>query len=161
MILNSHFAYPVLLFVLIAKLFGITYSAYHLVIVILFALLPDIDFFYHGLVKKGKYDDTFKHHEWFTHWPVFYAPLLILLILFPSFNLLLICGAIYSHLILDSFFVNGIMWLHPFSKRKFAFFKIDHCHGWEWYKFYKTKPIYKIDMIATIIALVFLFSKFF
>ncbi|MFC1728408.1 metal-dependent hydrolase [Nanoarchaeota archaeon] len=155
----SHMSYPALLFVIISKLFGITYSISDLLILILFAALPDFDFLFHRLVKRGKFDAGFRHHDWFTHWPITYLPLVVLLIIFPTFKMLLAVLGLYSHFVLDLFLGNGIMWFYPFSKKKYGFFKITGCHGWDWFKVYRGKLIYKFDVIATIAIIVIVILK--
>ena len=61
MIILSHIAYPSLIFMILANLLGIEYSISHLMILIVFSMLPDIDLLFHLFVKKENYDiDIFK-----------------------------------------------------------------------------------------------------
>lgn len=159
MIILSHISYPTLLFVLLAKWLNLDYSVYHLAILILFSVFPDIDFLYHKFVKNGKYDYTFMHHKWVLHWPILYLPLVMAALLYPSQYLLLAIIGIYSHLVLDSFMSgDGIMWLYPFSRKFYNFFGegIRNRHGHEWLNAYRKTNIYKIDMVCFGILLLIL-----
>ena len=160
MIILSHASYPSLLFIIIAKLFHIQYSFSDLLILIFFSILPDFDFLFYRFIKRKKYDSNFQHRKWFTHWPITYIPLLILLFFFPSLELFLVCFGIFSHLILDTFLAgDGIMWFYPLSKKFFNFFakSTNGHHGPEWFNIYKKMTIYKIDILAFVILLLVLF----
>lgn len=158
MIFLAHAAYPALLFAIFAKFSSTTYSLFDFLILIFFSILPDLDFLFYKIFKKGKYDSDFQHHQWPSHWPIIYLPLFILLILFPNLKLFLICYGLLSHFIMDTFLSgDGIMWLYPFSKRFFSLCdkKTKGCHGIKWFKLYKKKTIYKIDLLG-FVALLFL-----
>jgi len=125
-------------------------------------VLPDLDFLFYKFVKKGRYDSNFRHRQWFTHWPITYAPLLVLLFFFPSFKLFLICYGLFSHLILDTFLAgDGMMWFYPFSKEFFNLCakKTNNHHGREWFDAYKGMAAYKIDILSFIVLLSILFLK--
>ena len=157
----SHTSYPSLLFIIIARLMDIQYALFDILILIFFSLLPDLDFLFHKFVKKKKFDLDFQHHKWFTHWPITYTPLLVLLFFYPNFKLFLICYGIYSHLILDTFLCgDGMMWFYPFSKKFFNFFskKTKGKHGRDWLNVYKKTLIYKVDIVAFVILLTVLFN---
>ncbi|MBU1906504.1 MAG: metal-dependent hydrolase [Candidatus Omnitrophica bacterium] len=160
MTILSHAAFPSLLFIIAAKLLHIQYFLSDVLILIFFSILPDFDFLFHRFIKKRKYDLNFQHHKWFTHWPITYALLLILLLFFPNLKLFLICYGLFSHLILDTFLSgNGIMWFYPFSKKFFNLFakELNNYHGQDWFSIYKKKIIWKIDILAFVILLIVLF----
>jgi hypothetical protein len=164
MIILSHISYPALLFIIIAQLFSIHYSLFDILILIFFSTLPDLDFVFSKLFMGRKYDNNFQHHKWFTHWPIIYSPLLILLFIFPSLELFLVCFGIFSHFGMDTFLAgDGIMWFYPFSKKFFNFFakNIKDHHGWKWFQIYKKMIVYKIDIIAFIFLLLLLSVTYF
>lgn len=162
MIILSHIAYPSLIFMIIASLFGIDYSLSHLMILITFSLLPDIDLLFHLFIKKENYDSRFQHHKWFTHWPISYLPLFALLYFSPSMGILMACLGIFSHLLLDTFFSgDGIMWFYPFSRRFYNFFghELKNSHGAEWLRNYMKKRIYKVDIVSFMALLIILIKR--
>ena len=117
----SHASYPSLLFIIVAKLFDIQFSLFDLLILVFFSILPDLDFLFHKFIKRQKYNSNFQHHKWFTHWPITYVPLLILLFFFPGLKLFLICYGLFSHLVLDTFLAgDGMMWFYPFSLHSYG-----------------------------------------
>lgn len=147
----SHISYPTLLFVTAAEVSHIEYSLSDLLILIFFSILPDLDFLFHKLIKGKGFDSEYQHHKWFSHWPIYYTPFLILFLIFPGLKLFLICYALFCHFILDSFLAgDGIMWFYPFSKKFFNFFakKTNNHHGQEWFNIYKKMVIWKIDILA-------------
>ena len=162
MIVLGHISYPSLAFIIFAKILGIEYSMPHLLLLMLFSILPDMDFFFHALVRKGKYDSSFQHRKWFTHWPISYSPLLVLLYFYPSMALFVACLGIYSHLALDTLFCDdGIMVFYPFSKKFYNFFgsKFRNTHGVEWLRVYKKQMIFKLDVVSFISLLIILLMR--
>lgn len=156
----SHASYPSLLFIAVAKLLNIQYSLLDLLILIFFSILPDIDFLFYKFIKKKKYDSTFQHHKWFTHWPSIYISLLVMLFFFSGLKLFLICYGLFSHFIIDTFFSgDGIMWFYPFSKKFLSMFskKTNSYHGKDWFNIYKKKVIWKIDLLAFTVLLIVIF----
>ncbi len=95
-------------------------------------LLPDLDLFY-PLLKFGTIftkKDVFDHHTLITHSLFFYLILSLIIYLYGSLRKknfvkifsLVFFAAIFSHLILDSFFIDyGPMWLYPFSQKNYGF----------------------------------------
>lgn len=162
MIALGHVSYPTLAFIIFAELLGIEYTTSHLLLLMVFSILPDMDFFFHTLVRKRKYDATFQHRKWFTHWPVFYSPLLVLLLFHPSMILFIACLGIYSHLALDTLFCDdGIMVFYPFSRKFYNFLgsKFRNAHGIEWLKVYKKQRIFKLDILSFISLMIILIKK--
>jgi len=187
----SHISYPALFFMLMAKIFGIHYCFWDLIVLIsfsifvdfdllfrsvvkqkgqkfsfsdlliltLFSVTPDFNFIFRKLLKKEHFD-SLSHHEWLTHSPLTYSPLLAILFFRPNLGLFLVCLGIYSHFILDSFFGGGIMWLYPFSKKALSFFqwKFRNLENLDYFAAYKKTIVYKIDLIAFLLVLIKLFS---
>ena len=159
MILLSHLSYPVLAFLLLAKLFGISYSNADLVLLMAFSVLPDLDFFYHALKRGGWQDYTLKHHKWASHWPIVYSPLIIAALIYPDRLITIACTAVYFHLFLDTFASgDGIMWFYPFSKKFYNFFSEGYRnkHGKAWFRTYLKRRLYKIDLLSYTTALIIL-----
>lgn len=151
MILLSHLSYPFLGFLLLAKLFGIGYSSKELLLLMVFSILPDLDFFYHALKRGGWQEYTLKHHKWVSHWPIVYSPLIAAAFIYPEKGVIIACAAVYFHLLLDTFASgDGIMWLYPFSKKFYNFFSEGYKdkHGHAWFKAYAERRLYKIDLIS-------------
>ena len=91
---------------------------------IIFALLPDIDFFIE-LVKHGSVGGkTIKEHRQLTHYPIAYIPVaLFIYFLFGVEWAFLFFGAALFHFIHDSIGIGwGIKWFWPFSKRTYKLF---------------------------------------
>lgn len=114
----------ILFSVFFTQLFGVEQNAFYILGGILFALLPDIDMlsFVHPWLKK-----FFKDHRDWTHEPWLYLIVSITLyfIAGPVWALLFFFGT-FSHLIHDSLWIGpGIMWLTPFSKKRYKFFNIE------------------------------------
>ncbi len=159
MFIIGHIAYPALFFIIIAKLFHIEYSFSHLLILMFSAAYPDLDYIFNWIVRKGKFDFNAEHRKWFTHWPVTYLPLLVLLYFHPSLTLFLICLGIYSHFVLDTFFAgNGLMWFYPLKKKYYNLLsgKTKGYYGKEWFNLYKKMFIYKVDLLSFVVLLVML-----
>lgn len=156
----GHISCPSLIFILIARLFHIQYSWSDLLILVFFSILPDIDFLFYKFVKKKSFDSNFDHHRWFTHWPITYTPLLILLFFSSSLKLFLICYALFFHLVLDTFLAgSGIRWLYPFTTKAVNMFskKTKNHYGQEWLKIYKKTVMWKIEILALAVLLIIFF----
>ena len=59
MIILSHVTYPSLSYILASKLFNLQYSFFYFSTLIISSVLPDFDFLFHKLVKKGKFDSIY------------------------------------------------------------------------------------------------------
>lgn len=179
----SHISYPALFFILLAKTLSVDYSFFDLIILMFFSIWPDLDVVLASLFfsKKGKFSlkNLFdfvilltlpakkkkpvyglpKHRLWPSHWPFVYLPLLVVLFFYPQFKLALICLGIYFHFFLDSFFLGeGIMWLAPFSRKRFVFLKVFSFVGQpeEIFEKYHQTIIPKLEMISFLVLLVIL-----
>ncbi|MFX1294433.1 MAG: metal-dependent hydrolase [Promethearchaeota archaeon] len=136
---------------------------------IIFGLIPDFDIilFLKDLLKGDKskrLGKTFKHHEFPTHYPILYSPLIILVIFIPNIYTITIITTIYLHLLLDTFYTSdGIKWLYPFN-RKFYVLLSDKTIGKQgayWEKAYKTTIFFKLEFILLAIAEFFLWWNHF
>lgn len=158
----AHISYPALLFIILAEIFGVPYVSSDILLIVIFSVIIDFDFFYFIFVKNGNYKIALPHHAWFTHWPITYIPLLILLFFNPSRWLFLMTFSIYFHLAMDLFTGNGIMLFYPFSKKYHKFFskELIKYDGLAWAKVYQRMTIFKVDVIAGITLIIFLFFKF-
>jgi len=157
----SHFSWAVVLFKIVAWILQIKYGFSDLLLLIFSSTLPDFDFFFHRIVRKKGLDSDFRHHEWPTHWPLVYSPVILIAIIFPSLRTILICFGCFLHFVMDSFFTaDGIMWLAPISKKSFLFCgkeTMGNYHGWDWFKRYRKLWIYKLDIVLAFIAIIILF----
>jgi hypothetical protein len=150
----AHTSYPALTFLAAAKIFRIDYGLSDILVLIVAANVLDLDFFFYLIFRGFKKAKNAHHHQWFTHWPITYLPLLILLFIFPSFKLNLICYGIFTHLAMDTLFSSdGIKLLAPFSRRSFKFLssKTKNLTSGQWALIYEKMLIFKIDVAATFI----------
>lgn len=100
-----------------------TVPYWYVILGVFFVLLPDVD----GLVwlfipsVRKKWHEI---HRTYTGYPLLYIPLgIIIFVLFGKAIGLLFVFCIVFHHIHDTFFLGwGVMWLWPFSKRKWKFF---------------------------------------
>lgn len=156
----SHITYPALTYTFLTKVTAIPFSTPILITLIFTSVLPDLDVIYQKTILKKPFDHSFQHHQWASHWPVTYLPLILLTALTNNYYALIITLGVYSHLILDTFFAaDGIMWLYPFSKKMYCFFD-KHTkghHGKEWFIIYRTLPIFKVDILCFIALTMLIF----
>lgn len=150
----SHLSYPAVVFMGVAKVFGLAYTPQDILILMGFSVLPDLDFIFWKLKGHG-FDQNYKHHAWPSHWPIVYLPFVLYCVVFPSPSKLLAGFGILSHFIMDSFFcVDGVMWLYPFSTRRLNFFAVDTggVHGWVWFKaYYKSWFPIVVDVVVGLV----------
>jgi hypothetical protein len=139
----------------------------------IFAVVPDLDFFYTFFkIKKLRYSADYDHRIFSSHYPIIYFVVsLIGLIFLPKLSLIFITFLIgtTTHFFFDTFSVEGIMWLAPFSKKTFSFSSnqskydcTDRTFFRHWLCFaktyYKKFFIAKIEIILVIISIYFLIS---
>ena len=87
------------------------------------SLLPDLDSVYVLTATKNWHlKDRNRHHRFFSHTPLFFLSLALLLTPFLNLRALtLFVGLTLLHLVLDSWATDdGIMWLWPFRERQYA-----------------------------------------
>jgi hypothetical protein len=97
------------------------------------SVLPDIDLIYFYLIDHRQH----LHHGYWTHLPVFWLIVLILLWEWIALSgrkgllpwLRLGAANILVHLLLDTI-VGKIRWLHPFSGRDYFFFDVPSVYDW-------------------------------
>ena len=91
---------------------------------VIFALLPDIDFFVE-LIKHGSVGGKIiREHRELTHFPIIYIPIAILIfILYGVMWVMLFSLALFAHFLHDSVGIGwGIRWFWPFSKKAYKLF---------------------------------------
>jgi LexA-binding, inner membrane-associated putative hydrolase len=104
-------------------------------------LLPDLDGLVTMVVKRQKpSQQKLRHHQFWSHTPLFYVGLTLLLALVTSGQNALLFGMLaLLHLVLDSWSTDdGIMWLWPLSHRQLALFPRNlHAGGAFGMRFYR------------------------
>lgn len=107
----------------IGHIFDVPVTWLFIVASVAISLLPDIDILYYGFRKLFSKKDIYNHRS-FTHYPIIYIPIIIILystVGLPYSLLFTIC--VYSHLIHDSFWLGwGVVWFWPFSSVRYKFF---------------------------------------
>ncbi|MFH1591630.1 MAG: metal-dependent hydrolase [archaeon] len=155
MIVQAHMAYPFLLLFGLDKALGLGLDHTHYLIILFFSILPDLDYVFYFLAKRGRIKPIPQHHEWFTHWPITYSPLLLALVLSPSLKLAIAVMGIYMHMMMDMFNSgDGLMVFYPVSKKYFNFLS-DKTRGhsdFQWLAAYKTTKQYRVDMFSFALA---------
>jgi len=157
----SHLSYPYIVANVVALLVGKPIPLEYNLLILFFSLFPDFDIavdFIYQMITKKKYKVPDNHHHLPTHWPVVYLPLVIIAIATLNTFFIIATGAIYVHLIMDTFFCSqGVMLFYPFSKKWYIFFssKTKHKKGLDWNKAYSTLAISKIDKWAFLLVLIY------
>ena len=115
----------ILMAILISATFQVKLTVFLIVIGILFALGPDLDFLLLYLQKHNHRDD-YKHRD-IIHFPLLYLPIgtILIFLLFGKIWASLFFIASFLHFIHDSISIGwGIKWLFPFSRKNIAFFHL-------------------------------------
>ena len=114
----------ILLAILTGKLFNLPLTTLFVVIGVVFALLPDIDFIFLP-IKKWFSKDSHRHRS-FLHYPLLYIPVGIVIFLFFDKTLAVLFGLCsLMHFIHDSIGIGwGVQWFYPFFKNSYSFFNI-------------------------------------
>ncbi len=162
MILQAHLSYPFLAMFALDKALSLNLDQSHYLLLFFFSVFPDFDIPAYSMMKR-RFQSDVRHHQWLTHWPVTYLPLLILFVLKPSLKLGVVVFALYFHLFLDIFNTgDGIMLAYPFSKKSFLYFSktTKGLHGLEWLRVYKKTRKYKADIIAFGAAIALFYASF-
>lgn len=95
-----------------------------ILISLLSSILPDINVIWHKPLLK--------HHQSFTHYPIFWFILLLPITIYNTFISIvpneiihIVILNIITHHVLDTFALrSGIHWLYPFSSKEFSITKI-------------------------------------
>ena len=138
--------------------------------------LPDIDIMrFHFEEKNRKANMVRSHREYFTHGPLFWIATCALVSLigylfgstFTIYLGFILIASTLSHLILDSI-DDGVMWLWPFSKRRFGIFKskevlVNGPHSISYYWKFITNEYPRCwsfygEVLATLVAVFFIFK---
>ena len=154
MTILGHITIPLFLYINYSNFTGNEIEIIKVATLVTSSVLPDLDIFYQLFTNKSKIKNNFRHHKWFTHWPIFYLPFLFLSLFIDSEFLKIMVFGIYSHLILDSFSAgDGIMWLFPFSKKFTNFFssQTNGHHGKEWLEIYTKTPTFKLEILFALL----------
>ena len=88
-------------------------------------LLPDLDGLVTMIIKRQRpSQQKLRHHQSWSHTPLFFVGLTLLLALLTSAQHAILFGVLtLVHLLLDSWSTDdGIMWLWPLSRRQWALF---------------------------------------
>jgi len=111
----------ILLSLALTSIFGVPITYIHVLVGIIFTLLPDIDLL---SLRLSVFKKLFKGHRNWTHYPLIYVPIVatLLFIAGPLWALMLL-GGVLLHLLHDSLWIgSGIKWGWPFSKKTYKFF---------------------------------------
>ncbi len=147
--------------------FGTIPTLLGIVLAIIFALLPDIDVFLLIIdqlrgKKSEKFGVDFKHHEYPTHFPIIYSPLIVLVIIIPNIYTVTIITAVYLHLFADSFYTSdGVKWLWPFNS-KFYGLKNEKTlgkHGIFWQHEYNKTFSYKLEFVFLVLTCIIMWMN--
>lgn len=162
MVNQAHASYPFLLAVLVGAFFSYGFSDFEIFIILLSAWLPDFDYIY-ALYQMKKHPEKYRsHHQFMTHAPLLYIPLVLLIIFFNWHIGFLFLYGLLTHFVMDSLIApDGIRWLYPFSKKFFLW--TSYTKGQfdvrQWLASYKKLPVYFFDNLA-FVATVFLIVYF-
>ena len=167
---EHHGAFAFLTFFLIHALFiDIIIPGWAVFLIIFFGVFPDLDTLYWFFKKKGRLSMEFQHHLYFwTHWPLSYAPLIVIFLIslifnfYPVYFLIPVIGVYCGHLIPDSIATgDGIMWGKiPWKKDRYARYvnllasKTDGYHGRYWDVRYRKTIFFKLGHTAAISSLI-------
>lgn len=146
-----------------------------LILIFIAGNIPDFDGIYWKL-KGGKHDQNFQHHLYFwSHWPISYSPLLVVLLLSVIFDfavgwVVIILSGILTHFVCDSMSCgDGMMWgKKPWKSNEFAPYinlistKTDGYHGNYWtYRFRQTNLFKIVNIEAIILIGIIIYVMFF
>ena len=161
MFITAHIAIPYIVLRIVLFLMGVDITFSQSLLFIFFCVLPDLDVIYWVVTKRKLPDNNFRHRRWVSHLPITYSFLFLLLIKYPTLEMLLIILGVYSHLFLDTFAsADGIMWFYPKSKRFFTYFNkgMQGIHGVRWItEGWKKTVFYKIDLLLFPLSIMLLF----
>ncbi len=117
-------AIGILLSIWVNSFFQVNLSMSLIIAGIIFALLPDIDFFIEFTKYGSVGGKVIREHREIMHFPLSYIPSVFLIyILFGSMWAVFFGLAILAHFLHDSVGIGwGIKWLWPFSNRAFKLF---------------------------------------
>jgi inner membrane protein len=120
------------------------------------AILPDLDFIYHIFVDS----DKTPHHSYWTHMPVFWLAIWLMLVLvgrwknrwFFTASTSVLCVNALIHLVLDT--ITGVIyWFYPLSEKGINIFKVSNTHIW-WVHNFTGHWTFLIEIAIIAIALI-------
>ena len=102
---------------------NVEFSWYFFAFTLIAALLPDMDMFWYWLRKKTS-TSVLDNHRSFTHYPIIYLPVTILIYLYFGTHIATVFALlILYHFVHDTFFIGwGVKWVWPFTERAFKIF---------------------------------------
>jgi hypothetical protein len=101
-------------------------------IIILISILPDLDSSLAVLFKKWRPgQEKLNHHDYFSHTPLFYLLLSVIVWLIWGKEIgVLFLLITFTHLLLDTWATDdGIMWLWPITRKKYSIFSTNLHEG--------------------------------
>lgn len=130
-------------------------------------LLPDLDSLLALLFGKWSPGaEQLSHHGYFTHTPLFYLCLSVIIgLVFDWKWALLFLAVTLTHLLMDSWSTDdGIMWLWPLSNRQYSLFPMDShaggIYGLQFYLQYLRNPRLILPEITIVAAGAFVIIRF-
>lgn len=157
MINQAHASYPFLLAVLVGAFFHYNFSSFQILVIMLFAWLPDLDYPLAMYLNKKYPGRHIGHHQFITHAPLFYLPFLLVIAYFDWRIALLALYGLLTHFVMDSLIApDGIRWLYPFSKKYYLWtgYTKGIFETEAWLQAYKKLPIYKFDNLAFLLTII-------
>jgi hypothetical protein len=134
-------------------------------------ILPDFDYLYYAIRKKGIcYDTDFRHHTWITHtFPFYWFPSAVLYVV--GFILqrqairrtaVVVAAGTTTHLLQDTVGSgDGIMMLFPFTRKMWGVGLLNK-HGREWKEAYEKSKISNIEHLLVALGIAsFIYDLFF
>lgn len=108
--------------IFVSKFFSVSLDNQLVLVGVIFALLPDLDFILE-LIRKNIFNISYTHRDMF-HLPLIYIPLgSVIIYQFDKSLSLLFLLTSFFHFLHDSIGIGwGVEWLFPFSRKHFAFF---------------------------------------
>lgn len=177
MILPGHLALGYLLTYFLIKFSGLSFSPvevnFLLVLGTVFGAVIDLDFFSYFVKHRTlKLHNNKSHRDQMSHTPILWLAIGLLIYFYSTDTLTAMVGlvvwiSVWGHLLFDTI-EHGIMWLYPFSSKRYRFFmerELPH-NGKEGliehYKvffmdFYPTTKTFWIEIIVVIIFLIVYF----
>ncbi len=157
MINQAHVSYPFLLAIIVGTFFHYNFSVFQLLVIMLFAWLPDFDYPVALYLSKKYPNKKIRHHEFITHSPLFYLPFLLIIALFDWEIAFLAFYGLLTHFIMDSLIApDGIRWFYPFSRKYYLWtgYTKGIFETEAWLRAYKKLLIYKLDNIAFLLTII-------
>lgn len=110
--------------IFVSWFFNFEISSSLVLVGIVFALLPDLDFLVEFIKHGSVGGKVIREHREIIHYPIIYVPVVILIYFLTGiFWATLFAMGIFSHFVHDSIGIGwGIKWFWPFSKKSYKLF---------------------------------------